>query len=125
MDAQSMPMYSGGDPTLDNPDPLPSDYAATFDVIAPGFTDQMPGQAQPGESWIDTATKLMTTLIMTDQQRRLMSVNLDRARKGLPPIDAASYGMGVNVGLSPATRQLVVIGGLVLAGLLVMNLVRK
>lgn len=75
-------------------------------------------QAQ-GESWIDSAQKILTGLLMSEQQRNLMRLNIERARQGLPPLDIAQYtGVGVNVGLSQGTQQLVtyalVAGGLLL-----------
>jgi len=73
----------------------------------------------PGESWLDTAQKLMSGLVMADQQRRLMNINVERMRQGLPALDISQYsGVGVNVGLSQGTQQLVtyalVAGGLLL-----------
>jgi hypothetical protein len=48
-----------------------------------------------------------------------MQLNIARAEKGLPPIDIASYsGIGVNVGLSPATRNLLIYGGIALIAVL-------
>ncbi len=75
-------------------------------------------QAQ-GESWVDTGQKILTGLLMSEQQRNLMRLNIERARQGLPPLDIAQYtGVGVNVGLSQGTQQLVtyalVAGGLLL-----------
>ncbi|NDC10665.1 MAG: hypothetical protein EBZ75_15275, partial [Oxalobacteraceae bacterium] len=62
-----------------------------------------------------TLTKLTTAITMTAQQRQLMTLNIERAKKGLPPIDIASYsGVGVNVGLSPDTKNLLIFGGLAL-----------
>jgi hypothetical protein len=44
-----------------------------------------------------------------------MQLNIERAKGGLPPIDIASYsGIGVNFGLSPETKNLLIYGGIAL-----------
>jgi hypothetical protein len=88
-------------------------YATTLEQIAPGITAKMTATAQPGESWLTTLTKLIPAVTMTAQQYQLMQINIDRASKGLPAIDVASYsGAGVNVGLAPDTQKLLMYGGL-------------
>lgn len=59
--------------------------------------------------------KLVPALTMTVQQVQLMQLNIERAKNGLPPIDIAAYtGIGVNVGLSPETKNLLIYGGIAL-----------
>ena len=59
---------------------------------------------------------------MANQQRQLMQINVDRAKRGEPPLDIAQYsGVGVNVGLSPQTQALVTYGGIALLAFLVFN----
>ena len=83
------------------------------DTIAPGFNDKVAAAAAPGEDWLTTAQRIMTAVTMTYQQQQLMTLNIERAKQGLPPLDIAQYtGVGVNVGLSPATQQLVLVLGL-------------
>jgi hypothetical protein len=90
-------------------------YAAVLDQAAPGIVQKIAQTQTPGESWIDTLTKLVPALTMTVQQVQLMQLNIERAKNGLPPIDIASYsGIGVNVGISPATRNLIIYGGIAL-----------
>ena len=75
-----------------------------------------------GETWVDTAQKIVTGLVMSEQQRSLMKLNIERARQGLPPIDIAQYsGVGVNVGLSAGTQQLVTYALLGIGAFLVFN----
>ena len=89
------------------------------DTIAPGFNDKVAAAAAPGEDWLTTAQRIMTAVTMTYQQQQLMSLNIERAKQGLPPLDIAQYtGVGVNVGLSPATQQLVLVLGLGRVGIL-------
>ena len=90
-------------------------YAAVLNEIAPGIVQKINQTQTANESWIDTLTKLVPALTMTVQQVQLMQLNIERAKNGLPPIDIASYsGVGVNVGLSPATRNLLIYGGVAL-----------
>jgi len=90
-------------------------YAGVLDQVAPGIVQKINQTQTPGESWIDTLTKLVPALTMTVQQVQLMQLNIERAKNGLPPIDIASYsGIGVNVGISPATRNLIIYGGIAL-----------
>jgi hypothetical protein len=89
------------------------------DTIAPGFNEKVAQAAAPGEDYITTAQRIMTAVTMTYQQQQLMSLNIERAKQGLPPLDIAQYtGVGVNIGLSPATQQLVMVLGLGLLGIL-------
>ena len=90
-------------------------YAGVLDQVAPGIVQKITQTQVQGESWIDTLQKLVPALTMTVQQVQLMQLNIERAKSGLPPIDIASYsGVGVNVGLSPATRNLLIYGGIAL-----------
>ena len=104
--------------TTDASDPYDikkGNYAAVLDQVAPGIVQKINQTQTPGESWIDTLTKLVPALTMTVQQVQLMQLNIERAKNGLPPIDIASYsGIGVNVGISPATRNLIIYGGIAL-----------
>ena len=94
-------------------------YAAVLEEIAPGINTKINQTQTANESWIDTLTKLVPALTMTVQQVQLMQLNIERAKNGLPPIDIASYsGVGVNVGLSPAPRNLLIYGGIALVAVL-------
>lgn len=80
----------------------------------------------PGETWWQTGQKVLTGLIMTEQQRELMRLNIERARQGLPPIDIAQYtGVGVNVGLAQGTQQLVTYALIGLGAILLLNIYRR
>lgn len=90
-------------------------YDKVLNEIAPGVVQKLVETQTPGESWIDTLVKLVPSLTMTTQQVQLMQLNIERAKKGLPPVDIASYsGIGVNVGLSPDTKNLLLYGGIAL-----------
>jgi hypothetical protein len=86
-----------------------------LEQAAPGIVQKIQQTQVQGESWIDTLQKLVPALTMTVQQVQLMQLNIERAKGGLPPIDIASYsGIGVNFGLSPETKNLLIYGGIAL-----------
>lgn len=90
-------------------------FDKVLNEIAPGVVSKINQTQTTGESWIDTLTKLIPALTLTTQQVQLMQLNIERAKKGLPPVDIASYsGIGVNVGLSGDTKNLLIYGGIAL-----------
>jgi len=96
----------------------------SVDSIAPNLSTVIEQNKSVDEPWYVSAQKIMTGLLMTDQQRRLLNVQIDRAQKGLPPLDLTNYtGVGVRVGIAPQTQQLLIYGGL--AFLAVMLLRRR
>jgi hypothetical protein len=105
---------------------IPLEYKQVFDAAAPGLTQKIAEAQKPGESWTDTYGRIASSLLMTVQQYQLINLNTERAKKGLPPVDIASYsGVGVNIGLSPSTQQLLIFGGLAVAALVLLNRSRK
>ena len=109
-------------PAVSTPDvstsAIPLQYKLVFDQAAPGLTEKIAEAQKPGESWTDTYGRIASSLLMTVQQYQLINLNTERAKKGLPPVDIASYsGVGVNIGLSPSTQQLLIFGGLAVAAL--------
>lgn len=91
--------------------------------FAPNGSNVIAQNQTPGKPWYDTAQKILTGLVMTQQQRQLMELNIERARQGLPPIDINRYsGVGVNVGLSAGTQQLVTYALLGLGAFLILNM---
>ena len=108
---RAMQTTNGSDPSNINY----NGWGVTLENDNPGITKMIEQTQVPGESWIDTLTKLATAITMTAQQRQLMQLNIERAKKGLPPMDITSYsGVGVNVGLSPDTKNLLIYGGIAL-----------
>jgi len=96
-------------------------YQPQLEQAAPGITKVINQQSQPGESWIDTAQRALTMLVMTNSQRQLMQINLERARQGLPPISGAQAGLSVGVEVGRDTRQLIMIGGVALLAVLLLS----
>ncbi len=70
--------------------------------------------------WGKTVSDFAQKVLIYDQQRKLIDLNIKRAEQGLAPVDASNYGAGVSVGLSPQTQQLayLALGGLVVVGLI-------
>ena len=61
------------------------------------------------QSLLTAAPQVVTGL----SQLQLLSIQAQRAAKGLPPLNSQQYGLGVNVGLSSQT-QMLLIGGAIL-----------
>lgn len=89
----------------------------------PSTAQQIDAAMQTGQSWISAALNVAQNALLADSQRRLLNVQIERARNGQPPLDSSQYGLGVNVGLSPQTMKLVGLG--IGAALLLYVLTRK
>ena len=74
----------------------------------------------PNETLLQTALRLIPTLVTANSQRQLLNTQLQRAQQGLPPLDASQYGLGVTVGVSPSTQTALILGvvGIAVIGLL-------
>jgi hypothetical protein len=105
---------------------IPVDYQVALEQAAPGVTTAVAQAQKPGENWTDTLVRIIPNLTMGIQQVQLMQINTDRARKGLPPLDARAYsGAYVNVGLDPGTQRLVTYAGLGILALFVLNMATR
>lgn len=90
--------------------------------------------SQGGDSFwsglIDKAPALLKDMALAaktgDIQSKLLDVNMQRARQGLPPIDAGAYSPSVNVGVAPATMKKIQLGlGLGAAAIIAAVLARR
>ena len=105
---------------------IPVEYKVALEEAAPGVTTAVAQAQKPGENWTDTLVRIIPNLTMGIQQIQLMQINTDRARKGLPPLDARAYsGAYVNVGLDPGTQRLVTYAGLGILALFVLNMATR
>lgn len=87
---------------------MPSaDYRQSLEAIAPNITTIAEEQRMPSESWADAVVRILPALAATWQQKQLLQVQVERAKQGLPPLDANQIAAGVNVGLSQDTTRLV------------------
>ena len=101
---------------------ITAEQARAIESFAPNATSIIAQNQTPGEPWYETAQKILTALVMSDQQRQLMQLNIERAKQGLPPVDINRYsGVGVNVGLSQGTQQLVLYLALGAGALILLN----
>ena len=66
--------------------------------------------------------RAMSTVVMTDYQRKLLNIQIQRAKDGQPPLDMSNYGVGVSVGISPDVQKLLLIGG---AAIVLVMLMKK
>ena len=117
-------------PAVSTPDlstfSIPVDYKVALEEAAPGVTTAVAQAQKPGESWADALIRIIPNLTLGVQQIKLMQINTDRARKGLPPLDARAYsGAYVNVGLDPSTQKLVTYAGLGILAFIVLNMVTR
>jgi len=105
---------------------IPAAYKVALEEAAPGVSTAVAQAQKPGEAWTDALVRILPNLTMGVQQLQLMQINVDRARKGLPPVDAQAYsGAYVNVGLDPNTQRLVTYAGLGILALLLLNRMSK
>ena len=85
-----------------------------------------PLQGQTGLSTIDSitqsATNIFKSVISTVQQNDLNKLNIERARQGLPPLNATQYtGLGATAPLSNPNAQLFLLGGIALIAILALR----
>lgn len=85
-------------------------YRSSLEAIAPNVTTIAEQQRMQGESWTDAIARLLPVLAATWQQKQLLSVQVERAKQGLPPLDANQIAAGVNVGIAPDTQKLLIWG---------------
>jgi hypothetical protein len=105
---------------------IPAAYKMALEDAAPGVTTAIAQAQTPNENWTETLTRILPNLTMGVQQLQLMQINVDRAKKGLPPVDAQAYsGAYVNVGLDPNTQKLVTYAGLGILALFVLNMATR
>ncbi len=90
----------------------PAEWQTALETTAPGITVVATQQnVTPTQDWITTFARAVATVQMADSQRRLINLQLERARQGLPPLDASAYTPGVSIGLSPQLEKGLLLGG--------------
>ena len=113
-----VPQYYGT-PAAEERGFIPEARSYGVETIAPGISDVAEAIRVQGEDWISAVSRAMGQVAMADYQRRLLNVQLERARQGLPPLDASQYGATVNV-QAPQLNYLL-LGGLALVALLALR----
>jgi len=110
-------------------DPQAANFAAAQAGPLAGLGQDHPDQVVVADQgtdykvWIERAADIGKGLLAFEQQRQLLKVNAERAKQGLPPI--STLAAQVQVGLAPDIKNLIVIGGLFLAGFFILNMLGK
>lgn len=89
-----------------------------------------PASASALQQFVSTIVTAGASILPLVQQQKVLKMQLDRANKGLPPLDVGNYidpNAGVNVGITPATQKLLLMlgGGLLGTFLLVRVMGRR
>lgn len=61
-------------------------YAQNAEAVAPGIVEYVNTLRTAGESFIDALNRARMSVSMTNAQRELLDVQIQRARAGLPPL---------------------------------------
>ena len=72
----------------------------------------------PALQEITTAVRDLVTLY---NQQQIMEANIDRAARGLPPLNTAQIAPQYNIGLASDTKNMLVMGGLLLLGVYLLS----
>ena len=112
----------------DRPDYWSSErgYFSQVPAIAPTATKPPPSQTPWYQRLTEALAPIATTALNVYQQAQLDKMNRKRLEQGLDPISAAQYRaatgptVSAEVGLAPATRNLLLWGGLGLAAVLIL-----
>jgi len=86
-----------------------------------------PSGAVSAESsdWTTMLPQLVGAVTQWDMARKLYDLNLERVQQGLEPIQAQSVTPGVTVGVADDVKNMIMIGGAVVAGLFLFSMMRK
>lgn len=94
-------------------------WISAVDSVAPGAGTAAANQAATtGIDFLSSLRDVVGTVALTIQQKQILDVQMQRMRAGLAPLETSQYGLGVNVGFSPDTMRMLLIGGAGLAVLL-------
>lgn len=110
------PISLGAVTSFDIPD---TSYWLAIDSAAPGTQVAAESAGWDWQAILANTTEFLQALVVTEQQRQIIKLNLERAKQGLPPVSASDVGMGVSVGIDEKTRTMIMIGGAVLVAALV------
>lgn len=78
------------------------------------------------QSIVDDISKVGQAYLTWDQSKQLNALNIERAKKGLPALDASQYQMGLNVGVSSGTQNTVlIVAGVLGAAWILSSLARR
>lgn len=81
-------------------------YTSALEFVAPSITTKIEEQRADDESWADTLQRILPFITATYQQKKILEIQAERAKQGLPPLDQSQFGVGVNVGVSDDAKWL-------------------
>ena len=84
--------------------------------------DSESGDVLNGDTWLSSLPQIVTTAQTAWNAQRVFDINLDRAQRGLAPLNPSLTAPTVNVGLSAGTQSTLLLIG---AALLAVMLLRK
>lgn len=103
-------------------------FSDSPNASAAGVTGGVPttGQAaQTNTSLWSGFANMLTAGAQAYTTKQILDTNITRAKAGLPPISSASVAPTVNVGMAPATQQLVTFGLLGLGAVVLFSMMRR
>lgn len=105
---------------------LSPDLSATLrmtEANAPGSleTAQSSTSGFDFKSLLESLSGVIGVVVQAKTQQDLLKANLDRAKIGLPPLNAQAYMPGVNVGVASDTQKMVFIVAGIAAGAIVLS----
>jgi len=97
------------------------------------YQEQNPTAGASGPSFLDQLVsfgqKLIPAALSFEQQRNLNELNLERARKGLPPLNTSQYmaqsAPQFRAGLTPDTQNMLMMGGAAILGVWLLSAIIK
>ena len=70
---------------------------------------------------LDSAAQYGAQYLVLKQQKDIMDIQTQRLAQGLPPLDVSQYAPGVQVGVDSSTKNMLLIGGIVFAAVLLLR----
>lgn len=92
---------------------------------ADGGTDAAVEAAAVQPGFMDSLSNIIASLGTYQAQKDCAKYNLELIKAGRATVSCGDVAGGVNVGLDANTRQMLTYGGLILAGILLLSIVRK
>jgi len=85
-----------------------------------GMAGMGEGEMQSQTDWQGISNNIRDLITMYNQQR-ILDANIERGRQGLPPLNTAQIAPTYNVGLSPDTKNMLILGGIALVAVLLLT----
>jgi hypothetical protein len=110
------------------PDIIQPGYVGIGDLISDAAGPAQSAAVSPSPAWLDTIKNVALTVLQTAQQKKVLDLQLARAKAGQPPLDIQDY-MGdasIRGGLDNSTQRMVFITvGALVGGLLLFKVLGR